>query len=83
MQELDSEGWKRAYVDGGKIVQSFLRAGLISDITLTHVPILIGEGLPLFGELAQDIDLEHVATRSFPSGLVSSEYRIASGLCRP
>ena len=49
MQELDSEGWKRAYVDGGKIVQSFLRAGLISDITLTHVPILIGEGLPLFG----------------------------------
>ena len=53
MQELDSEGWKRVYVDGGKVVQSFLQAGLLSEITLTHIPILIGEGLPLL-----DISIE-------------------------
>jgi dihydrofolate reductase len=76
MQELHSEGWTRAYVDGGKVVQSFLQAGLISDITLTHVPILIGEGLPLFGYLDRDVDLTHVETCTYPSGLVGSRYRV-------
>ncbi len=76
MKELHAEGWTRAYVDGGKVVQSFLRAGLISDITLTHVPILIGEGLPLFGYLDRDVDLTHVETCTYPSGLVGSKYRV-------
>lgn len=75
MQELAGKGWTRAYVDGGKVVQSFLRAGLIFDITITHIPILIGGGLPFFGGLDHDIDLEHTETRSYPSGLVSSTYR--------
>ncbi|MGI9405614.1 MAG: dihydrofolate reductase family protein [Hyphomicrobiaceae bacterium] len=76
MEQLDNEGWKRAYVDGGKIVQSFLSAGLIKDIELTHIPILIGDGIQLFGRLKEDIDLEHIETRSFPSGLVTSKYKI-------
>ena len=76
MLQLDSEGWIRAYVDGGKIVQSFLNEGLIQDMTLTHVPILIGDGISLFGPLTTDIDLEHVETQSFSSGLVSSKYRV-------
>lgn len=76
MHDLADSGWAHAYIDGGKVIQSFLRAGLVSDITLTHIPILIGEGLPLFGRLDRDIDLEHLETRSFPSGLVSSKYRI-------
>jgi dihydrofolate reductase len=45
---------------------------------LTHIPILIGDGLPLFGALDQDIDLEHLDTRSFPSGLVTSRYRVVA-----
>ncbi len=76
MQKLNFEGWNRAYVDGGKIVQSFLNEGLIQDMTLTHIPILIGDGISLFGPLTRDIDLEHVPTRSFSSGLVSSKYRV-------
>ena len=37
----------------------------------------VGSGIPLFGALPHDIRLRHVATRSFPSGLVSSEYEVA------
>lgn len=59
-------------------MQSFLRDGLIADMILTHIPILIGDGLPLFGALDQDIDLEHLDTRSFPSGLVTSRYRVVA-----
>jgi dihydrofolate reductase len=76
MAQLEAEDWKRAYVDGGKIVQSFLSAGLIEDLTLTRVPILLGKGIPLFGPLQDDIDLEHIETKTFPSGLVSSKYRV-------
>jgi dihydrofolate reductase len=78
MQQLDSEGWARAYVDGGALIRSFLRAGLIADMVLTRIPILIGSGRPLFGDLDHDIDLEHVETRDFPSGLVRSTYQIQS-----
>lgn len=76
MQDLAGQGWKRAYIDGGMLIRSFLRDGLISDMTLTRVPVLIGQGRPLFGNLTRDIDLEHISTRNFPSGLVTSEYRV-------
>lgn len=78
MAMLDGQGWRRVYVDGGKVVQSFLRDGLIADMTLTRIPILLGDGLPLFGSLDRDVDCEHLDTRTFPSGLVTSRYRIVN-----
>ncbi len=76
MEMLEREGWQRVYVDGGQIVQSFLRGGLIADMVVTQVPVLIGEGRPLFGLIDNDIPLTHVMTKAFPSGLVQSLYRL-------
>jgi dihydrofolate reductase len=45
-------------------------------MVITTVPVLIGAGRPLFGELAADRDLALVASRAFPSGLVQSTYRL-------
>ena len=73
---LAARGVRHAYVDGGITVQRFLRAGLIDRLIVTRVPVLIGEGIPLFGALPKDIPLRHVATRQFASGLVQSEYRV-------
>ncbi len=77
MKSLKSEGWKHAYVDGGKVVRSFIKAGLIEDIIITTIPILIGDGIRLFGELDSDIDLTLLESRSFQSGLVQNHYRLA------
>ncbi len=77
MQELAHQGVQRVYVDGGQVVQSFLRDGLIADMVITTVPVLIGSGRPLFGALSRDIDLKLVSSRSFPSGLVQSTYQLA------
>jgi dihydrofolate reductase len=73
---LGAQGWRRVYVDGGQVLQSFLRDGLLDDITLNRVPILLGQGRSLFGPLPADVTLRHEVSRSFPSGLVSSTYRV-------
>ncbi|HEU5239976.1 MAG TPA: dihydrofolate reductase family protein [Pyrinomonadaceae bacterium] len=76
--DLDARGIKHVYVDGGITIQKFLRAGLIQRLIITRVPVLIGDGVPLFASLPQDVRLEHIATRSYPSGLVQTEYRVAA-----
>jgi dihydrofolate reductase len=76
ISKLAATGCHHLYIDGGITVQRFLRAGLIQRIIITRVPVLIGEGIPLFGALPHDVRLEHIGTRQYPSGLVSSEYRI-------
>lgn len=79
LAELTEKGWRAAYIDGGKVIQSFLRAGLITDVIITRIPVLIGEGIPLFGPLETDIELEHRETVSYPSGLVQSRYGVRRG----
>lgn len=76
VSRLAARGVGHIYVDGGVTIQGFLEAGLIDRLTVTRVPVLIGTGIPLFGPLSRDITLRHVATRTYPSGLVQSEYLV-------
>lgn len=76
MADMARQQVRRVYVDGGQLVQSFLQDRLIADMVITTVPVLIGKGRPLFGPLPQDIDLTLVSSRSFPSGLVQTSYRL-------
>lgn len=76
IQRLASSGCTHVYVDGGKTIQSFLQAQLIQEITITRIPVLIGEGIALFGTVAHDIKLQHLSTRAFESGLVQSKYKV-------
>ena len=78
ISRLETRGIRHIYVDGGVAIQRFLRAGLIQTLIITRVPVLIGQGIPLFGALGKDIRLEHVQTQHYPSGLVTTEYRITS-----
>lgn len=74
--QLANRGVRHVYVDGGVTIQRFLGAGLIQRLIVTRVPVLIGEGIPLFGPTPRDILLKHVATRQYASGLVQSEYEV-------
>jgi dihydrofolate reductase len=77
VSRLTQRGMKHLYIDGGVTIQRFIAAGLIQNLTITRIPVLLGSGIPLFGSLSHDLRLEHVTTRSYPSGLVQSEYIIA------
>ncbi len=78
LARLDRRGLKHAYVDGGQTIQRFLRAGAIQRLIITRVPVLIGSGIPLFGETLHDIALRPVTTRQYASGMVQTEYEVAA-----
>ena len=67
-------GLGRIYVDGGFLISSFLDEGLITDMTLTKVPILLGSGRPLFHPIGRHNDFNLHDVQQFPSGLVNLSY---------
>lgn len=73
---LAGRGANHIYLDGGKTIQSFLKAGLIQQITITRIPILLGRGIPLFGHLENDLKLHHLETKTYPNGLVQNKYEV-------
>jgi dihydrofolate reductase len=74
LDRLGAEGVRRVYVDGGVLIRSFLDADLVDDITLSVIPVLLGEGIPLFGGVERR--LKFASSRSFPSGLVQLCYNV-------
>ena len=76
VSKLAARGFQHAYIDGGVTIQNFLRAGQIQRLTISRVPVLIGQGIPLFGTLPQDVRLRHIGTQSYAGGLVKTEYEV-------
>ena len=76
VKRLETDGIESLYIDGGKTIQSFINHDLVTNITITTIPILLGEGLPLFAKIKQDIKLTHIETKSYPNGFVKSTYEM-------
>ncbi|HET9905866.1 MAG TPA: dihydrofolate reductase family protein [Anaerolineales bacterium] len=76
ISEMDTRIAKHIYLDGGVTIQRFLREGLVDELTITTIPILIGEGLSLFGELERDVKLELIKSESFMNGFVQNRYKV-------
>ena len=75
LEELAASGHRRIYVDGGSLVQSFLREDLIDELIVTTVPVLLGMGIPLFGQMARTLDWDLVSSKQLFGGLVQNHYR--------
>jgi len=76
--DLNKRGYFNLYIDGGKVVQGFLREGLIDEMIVTRIPILLGSGIPLFGKLEKPIRFDEVETEILDDLLVKSHYKITS-----
>lgn len=75
LDELGADGVTRVYIDGGQMIRSFLAEGLVRRMIVTQIPVLLGEGRPLWGHGAGDIDLSLVGVRHWENGFVQVEYR--------
>jgi len=67
-------GLKRLYIDGGLTIRGFLSAKLISDLTITVIPVLLGSGIRLFAEDREDIDLKLISNTAASNGFVQLKY---------
>ena len=74
-ERLDREGVRRVYVDGGALIRSFLREGLVDELTIDIIPLILGRGRPLFASGNPETPLRFVDSKSFPSGLVQIRYQ--------
>jgi dihydrofolate reductase len=74
LQYLAQKGFSNIYVDGGKVIQSFLKEDLIDELIISKTPSLIGSGIPLFGHLDKDIQFKHIRTEVHSNDLVRSYY---------
>jgi len=75
LSHLSSLGYSSIYVDGGKVIQAFLKEDLIDELIISKAPVLIGSGIPLFGYLDADLSFKHVRTMISANGLVRSYYK--------
>lgn len=75
-EQLSGRGLKHLYIDGGQTIQGFLEAGLINEIIITRIPVLLGQGIPLFSPQSAERPLRLVSTSASENGFVQSHYQI-------
>ncbi len=76
VERLAARGFQHLYIDGGVTIQRFLHAGLIDEMTITHLPVLLGRGIPLFGATGRELQLRHLGTETFANGFVQTRYQV-------
>jgi dihydrofolate reductase len=74
--ELAERGMKHLYIDGGQTIQQFLEAGLIDEMIITRIPVVLGQGIPLFSQLGSGHELRHIGTYASDNGFVQSRYEV-------
>lgn len=78
MIELAEQGLTKAWlVGGGELASQFLKLDLLDELILSIHPILIGEGIALFGLEGQQNKMDLQDTKSFDSGLVQLTYHFS------
>ncbi len=76
LSRLHSEGVKHVWIDGGMTVSRFLEAGLVDDITISIIPVILGDGIPLFSVMNNEKICRFISTQAYPSGLVQLKYEV-------
>ena len=75
LDQIHEKGYIRLYIDGGTTIQNFLKEDLIDEIIITTIPILLGGGSLLFGELPNELKFEHLESHLYLDALVQDRYR--------
>jgi dihydrofolate reductase len=60
---------------GGELARDFLKADLIDELHLGVVPVLLGEGIPLFPSGFPQLDFTLVENSTYSEGLIGLKYK--------
>jgi dihydrofolate reductase len=76
IREMETQGFKRIWLVGGaELTAAFLKLRLIDEYIISVVPIILGEGIPLFLPPGPEETLKLVELQQYPTGLVQLRYR--------
>jgi dihydrofolate reductase len=75
LEKINNKGNKTLYIDGGKLVQSFLKEDLIDELIITTIPVLLGGGIPLFADLPRLMEFEHLKSELFLGEIIQDSYQ--------
>ncbi len=73
---LDSAGLRTLWLaGGGDLVASFMEHRLIDEYIISVIPIVLGDGIPLFKSPLPEHRLELLESTDYSSGLIQLHYR--------
>jgi dihydrofolate reductase len=75
LNHIHNKGFQNLYIDGGTTIINFLKADLIDNIIITTIPILLGDGIPLFTRLPKPLKFELIATKTYLNQVTQNHYK--------
>lgn len=72
--QIHAKGFTNLYIDGGVTIQNFLKEDLIDEMIITTIPVILGGGSPLFGDLNAPLNFKFVKSYTFLSAIVQSHF---------
>lgn len=75
LEKVHEKGYYKLYIDGGRTIQNFLKEDLIDELRITTIPIILGGGFSLFGDLPNPMELEHIESKVYLNQIVQDWYR--------
>jgi dihydrofolate reductase len=74
LEQIHQKDCNRLYIDGGATIQSFLKEDLIDELIITTIPVVLGDGIPLFSTLINELNFELVSSEVYINQLVQTHY---------
>lgn len=72
----EGEGKDIWLMGGGALARSLFAENVVDEIGLNIHPVLLGSGVPLFGDIGRQLDLELFDHKVHPNGCIQVWYRI-------
>lgn len=74
--KLHADGTRHIWVDGGVTISQFLASQMVDTMTIGIIPVILGEGLPLFNVIGKELPCRLGSSQNYPSGLVQLNYEL-------
>ena len=74
LEKIHAKGFVNLYIDGGVTIQNFLKEDLIDEMIITTIPVLLGGGSPLFGDLEAPLHFKLVKSDTFLDAIVQNHF---------
>ena len=72
--DLNNKGLKNLYIDGGITIQNFMKEDLIDELIISTIPVVLGGGSPLFGDLVSPVDFTLKGVTTYLDEIVQTHY---------